>query len=55
MKDVIFLEPAKDEMADAAVFYEWQTKGLGFDFLDEVEHATKRIQGIPKIRKGPKS
>ncbi len=51
MKDLFFLDPAKDEMADAAEYYEWQTKGLGFDFLGEVEHATKRIQEFPESGK----
>ena len=51
MKDIVFLDPAKDEMADAAEYYEWQTKGLGFDFLGEVEQTTKRIQEFPESGK----
>ena len=51
MKPILFLYPAKDEMAEAAEYYEWQTKGLGFDFLDEVEHTTKRIQELPESGK----
>lgn len=47
MKPILFLDPAKDEMAEAAEYYELQTKGLGFDFLDEVEYTTKRIQELP--------
>ena len=32
-----FLAPAKDEMIEAAVFYEAASSGLGNDFLDDVQ------------------
>ena len=31
-----FLSPAEDEMAQAALFYEAQTEGLGYAFLDNI-------------------
>lgn len=51
MKEILFLEPDKTEMADAAEYYELQARGLGFDFLDEVEHTANRVQEFPESGK----
>lgn len=36
-------------MTESAVFYERESKGLGSDFLDEVESAIARICEYPEI------
>jgi len=47
MKRIIFLEPAQEEMADAAEYYEFQASGLGNDFLEEIEFVIERIRRNP--------
>ena len=47
MKGVNFLDPAKDEMADAAEYYEKQSSGLGSRFLQEVEFTIRQIGEFP--------
>ena len=37
MKTVRFLQPAEQEMLDAAQYYELQASGLGLDFLDKID------------------
>jgi hypothetical protein len=37
MKTIRFLDPAEQEMLDAAMYYELQAPGLGNDFLDKIE------------------
>ncbi len=39
MKSVRFLRPAEQEMLNAASFYELQSPGLGYDFLDKIDSA----------------
>ncbi len=47
MKKVRFLEPAEQEMLDAARYYESQAVGLGEDFLSKVESAVRDIAEHP--------
>jgi hypothetical protein len=62
MKMVIDVK-AKGEMREAALFYENHRKGLGQDFLDEVETAFDQIKLHPemwrvmkgKFRRNPQS
>jgi plasmid stabilization system protein ParE len=44
---VKFLQPAKQELIQAARFYEQQRAGLGKDFRDEVRATIDRIQAFP--------
>jgi plasmid stabilization system protein ParE len=39
MKPVRFIQPAEQEMLDAALYYERKAHGLGEDFLDKVDAA----------------
>jgi len=48
MKMVIDVK-AKGEMREAAFFYEYHRKGLGQDFLDEVETAFDQIKLHPEM------
>ena len=56
MKKVSYLDPAREEMIEAARYYEGEAQGLGNDFLDEIEHAVSMIQEYPLsgkvVRKG---
>ena len=36
MIEVIYLDPARDEMIEAARWYDDQQRGVGGEFLDEV-------------------
>jgi len=42
-----FLSPAEDEMTDAILFYEDASRGLGNDFVDDVEQAIDRLCEYP--------
>ena len=44
---VRFLSMALEEMAEAAQYYEGQSKGLGEEFLQEVENGLGRITSFP--------
>ncbi len=44
-----FLLPAEEEMTESAVFYERESKGLGSDFLDEVDRVVAQIRDYPQI------
>ncbi len=44
---IIFLEPALQEMNEAAEFYEKQVRGLGQHFLDEIEHVQNKLMEFP--------
>ena len=39
---------AKIELNDAAVYYDYQQKGLGLDFIEEIYATIKRILQFPK-------
>mgnify|MGYP001767603289 CR=1 FL=1 len=45
---VEFLSVAQLELADAAVYYESVSKGLGVDFVSEVKNAVKAIDAHPE-------
>jgi toxin ParE1/3/4 len=51
MKEIIFLDPAKEEMADAAEFYDLKASGLGEEFLQEIESVIKIIKKYPESGK----
>ena len=51
MKGYEFLPEAEEEMNEAARFYERRKKGLGFEFLNEVERTIASILTHP--RSGP--
>ena len=48
MKPVRFLNPAEQEMLDAARYYELQAPGLGDGFLDKIDSAVQDIAENPK-------
>jgi toxin ParE1/3/4 len=55
MTPVVFLDPAEEEMIEAALYYEDQAVGLGEHFVAEVQHAVQPIAEHPtssKIIKG---
>ena len=47
MTRVIFLDPAEEEMIEAASYYQDQAVGLGEHFVAEVQHAVERIAENP--------
>lgn len=47
MKRAVFLSPALTEMAEAAMFYDAQVRGLGDAFLDTIGRAVEDIQQHP--------
>lgn len=47
MKNIHFLEPAEEEMLDAALFYESQAHNLGKDFLCIIETTLRDISKNP--------
>jgi hypothetical protein len=48
MKPVRLLQPAEEEMFDAAAYYESRVPGLGAAFLDKVESAVADIAASPE-------
>ena len=50
MRKIVFLDPATDEMHEAVQYYEPQTKGLGFAFLQEIQHTIDQILDHPLLR-----
>ncbi|MCB9760116.1 MAG: type II toxin-antitoxin system RelE/ParE family toxin [Alphaproteobacteria bacterium] len=46
---VELLAQAKDELDEAAIFYEDEREGLGLELLDEVLAARKRIADFPEM------
>ena len=44
---VDFLDPAKSEFADAIVYYNEQSEGLGYEFAAEVKRTISRIIQYP--------
>ena len=44
-----FLLPAEEEMADASVFYETATSGLGTGFLDEIQRIVNILRDHPEL------
>ena len=48
MKSIIFIPEAREEMNEAARYYESQASGLGIDYLLEVERAVASITASPE-------
>lgn len=48
MKPVRFLDPAEQEMLDAAKYYELQAQDLGVDFLNKIDSAIHDISCNPE-------
>lgn len=46
--EIRLLKTAQYELDDGFIFYEDQVRGLGFEFLDEILNAFKRIKSNPK-------
>ena len=42
-----FLAVARQELDDAFVWYQQQSSGLGFEFLDEIDHVVHRVKAFP--------
>lgn len=51
MIQVIFHPDAGEELEIGIRYYNLQVLGLGFDFLEEVEHSIEIIQKFPKCGK----
>ena len=49
MDEIVFHIAAGEEMQAAAAYYEERARGLGDEFLDEVEHGLRRIQQFPLL------
>jgi toxin ParE1/3/4 len=49
MTRIVFLAPAEEEMLEAAQYYESQTRGLGHEFLVEVQRTVARIIENPRL------
>ena len=49
MTSIVFLTPAEEEMLEASVYYEWQARGLGRDFLAEVQRTVDSIAENPPV------
>jgi toxin ParE1/3/4 len=49
MTHSVFLAPAEEEMREAAEYYERQTRGLGHEFLAEVQRTVDRIVENPQL------
>ncbi|HOX40214.1 MAG TPA: type II toxin-antitoxin system RelE/ParE family toxin [Candidatus Brocadiia bacterium] len=45
--NVFFLSIARQELDDAFVWYESQSGGLGYEFLDEVDRVIRRVNSFP--------
>lgn len=43
-----FLKIAQQEIEDAFNWYNYQTEGLGYKFLDELDRAVRRAASFPK-------
>ena len=48
MKPVVFHPEADAEVIDAADWYDGRLRGLGADFLDEIDAAVSRISDTPE-------
>lgn len=48
MRRITFHEDAENEMTEAARYYESRAIGLGYAFLDEVDHAATAVAEKPE-------
>jgi plasmid stabilization system protein ParE len=44
-----YLPPAEEEMTEASLFYELESAGLGFEFLDDVQRVVDALREYPKL------
>lgn len=44
-----WLDEAKLELSEAALYYQWQEHGLGDSFIDQVEAAVRKIMRDPTL------
>ena len=44
---VRFLKPAQSEVDDAVAWYDSQSRGLGIQFLDDIDRVIRRIAAYP--------
>ena len=49
MTSIVFLTPAEEEMLEASEYYERQARGLGRDFLAEVQRTVDVIIENPRV------
>lgn len=49
MPEIAFHTDAAEEMRAAAAYYETRERGLGDQFLEEVEEGLQRIQQFPRL------
>jgi ParE toxin of type II toxin-antitoxin system, parDE len=49
MPEIAFHANATEEMRAAAAYYEARERGLGDQFLDEVEEGSQRIRQFPRL------
>lgn len=49
MPEIAFHTNADEEMRTAAAYYEARERGLGDQFLDDVEEGLQRIQQFPRL------
>ena len=47
MSQLVFLDEAREEMLEAAEYYESKAAGLGADFVSEVRRATQQVFSFP--------
>lgn len=47
--EIVFLQPAAEELEAAVSWYEDKKRGLGFDFMEEVEEYLNLIQDNPHL------
>jgi len=55
--NIIILQPAQVEIIEAFEYYEYSIKGLGFQFLNEINHSVEMIKDFPGLwsKLSPKS
>lgn len=44
---VLFLKPAQSEVDDTVAWYDSQSRGMGMQFLDDIDRAIRRIVAYP--------
>jgi len=54
---ITILQPAQLEIIEAFEYYEYSTKGLGFQFLNEIDHSINLIKNFSDLwtKLNPKS
>ncbi len=46
--NIVFLDPAKDELREAVAHYDAQRDGLGDEFAEEADRTAKRLRPSPR-------